>query len=63
MDRAWGLQDRFSFSYWDALMVAAAHQLGCIVLLTEDLQHGLVVDRLEIVNPFYSSPAILDTSE
>jgi predicted nucleic acid-binding protein len=44
-------------------MVAAAHQLGCIVLLTEDLQHGLVVDRLEIVNPFYSSPAILDTSE
>ncbi|MFN9281835.1 MAG: PIN domain-containing protein [Betaproteobacteria bacterium] len=63
VDRAWGLQDRFSFSYWDALMVAAAHQLGCIVLLTEDLQHGLVVDRLEIVNPFYSSPAILDTSE
>jgi predicted nucleic acid-binding protein len=60
VDRAWGLQDRFSLSYWDALMVAAAQQLGCIVFLSEDLQHGLVVDRMEIVNPFYAGPEILD---
>ena len=63
VERAWGLQDRFSLSYWDALMVAAAQQLGCIVLLSEDLQHGLVVDRLEIVNPFFTGPDLLHAPE
>jgi predicted nucleic acid-binding protein len=60
VDRAWSLQDRFAFSYWDALMVAAAQQLGCRLLLTEDLQHGLQVDQLEVINPFYLGPEILD---
>lgn len=56
VDRAWVLQDRFQFNYWDALMVAAAQQLGCATLLTEDLHHGLQVDQLKIINPFYSRP-------
>jgi predicted nucleic acid-binding protein len=60
VDRAWALQDRFSFSYWDALMVAAAQQQGCVALLTEDLQHGLNVDQLRIINPFLSSPTELE---
>ncbi|MCK7499883.1 MAG: hypothetical protein MZW92_63020 [Comamonadaceae bacterium] len=30
VDAAWSLQDRFGFAYWDALMVAAAQQLGCV---------------------------------
>ena len=60
VDRAWDLQDRFQFSYWDALMVAAAQQLDCNVLLTEDLQHRLQVDRLRIVNPFLAGPELLD---
>lgn len=61
VDSAWQLQDRFAFSYWDALMVAAAQQQGCAVLLTEDLQHGQVIDQLRIVNPFLAGPEILDT--
>ncbi|CAD5372188.1 Ribonuclease VapC [Rubrivivax sp. A210] len=61
VDRAWALQDRFEFHYWDALMVAAAQQMGCALLLTEDLQHGQMVDRLRIVNPFLLGPEILDT--
>jgi predicted nucleic acid-binding protein len=60
VDRAWALQDRFSFSYWDALMVAAAQQQACVALLTEDLQHGLVVDQLRVINPFFTRPTELD---
>jgi predicted nucleic acid-binding protein len=40
------------FSYWDALVIRCASQSGCRVLLTEDLQHGCVIDGVEIVNPF-----------
>ena len=61
VDTAWQLQDRHAFSYWDALMVAAALQQGCRCLLTEDLQHGQAIDTLRIVNPFLTGPEILDT--
>lgn len=60
VDLAWDLQDRFSFSYWDALMVAAAQQQGCAILLTEDLQHDQRIDQLRIVNPFLVGPEVLD---
>jgi predicted nucleic acid-binding protein len=39
-------------SYWDALLVTAARDAGCLVLLTEDLQDGAQFGSLEIVNPF-----------
>lgn len=41
-----------SFSFWDALIVRAAAAAGCGLLLTEDLQHGQVVDGVRIENPF-----------
>ena len=41
-----------SFPYWDALVIRCASQSGCSVLLTEDLQHGQVIDGVQIVNPF-----------
>jgi len=46
------LRQRYHFSYWDSLIVAAALQANCGVLYTEDLHHGLRIDSLEIVNPF-----------
>jgi predicted nucleic acid-binding protein len=39
-------------SYWDSAIVAAARALGCRELYTEDMQHGLVIDGLRLVNPF-----------
>jgi predicted nucleic acid-binding protein len=60
VDIAWGLQDRASLSYWDALMVAAAQQQGCAALLTEDLQHDQVIDGVRILNPFLVGPEWLD---
>lgn len=39
-------------SFWDALIVQAARKGNCRVLLTEDLQHGQIMDGVRIVNPF-----------
>jgi predicted nucleic acid-binding protein len=40
------------FSFWDALVVRAAKQSGCTVLLSEDLQDTRTIDGVQIVNPF-----------
>jgi predicted nucleic acid-binding protein len=39
-------------SFWDALVVRAASKSGCQILLTEDMQHGQIIDGVRIVNPF-----------
>ncbi|MDN5938106.1 MAG: PIN domain-containing protein [Salinisphaera sp.] len=39
-------------SIWDSLIVKAAGAAGCRELLTEDLQHGQIIDGLRICNPF-----------
>jgi predicted nucleic acid-binding protein len=41
-----------SLSFYDALIVAAAADSGCNVLLTEDLQHGRKLGGVTIRNPF-----------
>ncbi len=56
VDLAWEIQDRFDFSYWDGLMLAAAQQQGCRYLLTEDLQHLQQVDSVQIIDPFQMLP-------
>lgn len=45
--------ERYQLSVYDALIVASALANGCERLLSEDMQHGLVVEgRLRIENPF-----------
>ena len=52
-DRALDLAERYGFSFYDAVLVAAAVLAGCSRLYSEDLQHGQLIDRrLRIVNPF-----------
>jgi predicted nucleic acid-binding protein len=52
MESAWTIQDRFRFSFWDSLIVAAAKAAECRYLLTEDLQHDQDLDGIAVVNPF-----------
>jgi predicted nucleic acid-binding protein len=40
------------FSFWDALILRAAKQAGCSVLLSEDMQDAREIDGVRIVNPF-----------
>jgi len=56
LDGAWDAQDRFGFSFWDALIVAAARSARCRHLLTEDLQDGQDLDGLLVVDPFAHEP-------
>lgn len=49
---AWGVRQRYGFSYWDSQIVASALEAGCDALYTEDIQHGQVVEgRLTFINP------------
>lgn len=50
--RALDVRARWQLSFYDALIVAAALAAGCKHLLSEDLQHGLRVESLTIVDPF-----------
>jgi len=49
--RVLGIQSRYQFSFYDALIVAAALEAGCSRLLTEDLHHGQELEGLRIENP------------
>lgn len=53
---AWAMQVRHGFSWWDAMIVAAALRAGCSILLSEDLQHEQLIDgTLRLINPFADS--------
>ena len=47
-----GIADDKSISHCDALIVAAALHQGCETLLSEDLQHGQIIEGVRVVNPF-----------
>jgi len=40
------------FSIWDAVILSAAAEAGCQLLLSEDMQEGFVWRGVTIVNPF-----------
>ena len=51
-DAARRLAAEHGVSFYDALIVAAALDGGCTVLLTEDMQAGRSFGGLRVVNPF-----------
>jgi len=50
--RALDVQERYRFSFYDSLIIAAALEAGCTRLLSEDMQHGQRIENLSIENPF-----------
>ena len=47
------IHKRYKYSFYDCLIIAAAMAAKCQVLLSEDMQHGQIIDgKLRIVNPF-----------
>jgi predicted nucleic acid-binding protein len=52
-ERGLAIAERYGFSLYDSLIVAAALKAGCTSLYSEDLQDGQIVeDGLTIRNPF-----------
>lgn len=55
-DDALRLAQRYGFSLYDALIVAAALRANCDTLYSEDMQDGLVVEaQVTIRNPYKSA--------
>jgi predicted nucleic acid-binding protein len=50
------------FSMWDAVILAAASQAGCRLLLSEDLQDGFTWGGVTVVNPFAAPRHLLLSS-
>ncbi len=52
-DRGLQIAEKYKFSIYDAMIVAAALLSDCNTLLSEDMQHGQKIDgTLKIQNPF-----------
>ena len=46
------IHERYKFSFYDSLIVTAALNSKCEILLSEDMQDGQIIgERLKIVNP------------
>ncbi len=44
--------ERFTISYWDAAILAAAEASGASTVYSEDLNDGQLYGRVRVVNPF-----------
>lgn len=46
------LQDRYDVSFWDAMILTSAAQLGCQTVWSEDLNAGQRYGDVRVINPF-----------
>jgi predicted nucleic acid-binding protein len=49
------MAERYGFSIYDGLIVAAAVRAGCAILYTKDLRQGQMIEKLQIRKPFAGS--------
>jgi predicted nucleic acid-binding protein len=47
-----GIAERYRFSIYDSLIIAAARLARCSILYSEDLHHGQTIEQMTIRNPF-----------
>ena len=47
---------RNQLSLWDAMIVQAACRARCALVMTEDLNHGRIIDGIVVTNPFVVTP-------
>jgi predicted nucleic acid-binding protein len=52
-----GIHQRTGISFWDAMIVRSAAEIGCAVLLSEDLNAGQEYSGVRVENPFQPSDA------
>ena len=54
LPRAINAVKKYQLSFWDAMLWATAREAGVTVLLTEDFQHGQIIDGIRFHDPFIS---------
>lgn len=52
LDRALTEAEAGRFSFWDAMLLAAAEEAGCTLCLSEDMQDGARLGNLTVRSPF-----------
>ncbi|MHB1872818.1 MAG: PIN domain-containing protein [Steroidobacteraceae bacterium] len=57
LQRGRAVEERYTLSWWDSLVVAAAEAQACAVLLSEDLQDGCSYGTVTVLNPFKTGVA------
>ena len=57
VEAAWTIRQRYTYSWFDSLLLASALQLNCSFFLSEDLQDRHDVVGLTIINPFHAKPS------
>ena len=50
--RAVAVKDEYGIQFYDALIVATAAKLGCLEIVSEDLNPGQAYCGMAVVNPF-----------
>jgi predicted nucleic acid-binding protein len=46
------IAERHQLQFYDSLLLASALEAGCKRFVSEDMQNGMMIDSLRIVNPF-----------
>ncbi len=49
------IKERYRLSYWDSAIIAAALELGCHTVYSEDLNDGQSYAGVRVINPFVES--------
>jgi predicted nucleic acid-binding protein len=52
LSSALDVRSRYQYSFYDSLIIAAALEVDCNVLYSEDLQDGQVIERFTVKSPF-----------
>ena len=54
---AFDISIKTDFSFWDSLILSAANDTGCIIVYSEDMNDGQIVEGTKILNPFAQTAA------
>ena len=49
--------ENYQLSFWDGLIVAAAYSKNAAIILTEDMNHGQIIEGIRIENPLICEPS------
>jgi len=53
IEQALLLHQKYFYSYFDSLMLSSALRYDCVIIYSEDMQNGQIIENtLKIVNPF-----------
>lgn len=52
LEAALAASARYKIAYWDAAIIESARELGCEIVLSEDLADGRNYDGVRVQNPF-----------